>query len=200
MHISEGVLPGWMLVTGWALTAVGLALGLRQINERKLPLVALMSAVFFVASLVHLPIGVTSVHLLMNGLAGALLGWAAFPALFVALLFQAILFQFGGITVLGVNTFNMAFAAVVAYYLTRPFFKNPTKWKLIAAGVVAAAAGVFVAATFLSLELFLAGSSFRSTAVLAFVAHVPVFVVEAVVNAFVFLFLYKNAPELLEGK
>ncbi|ADU97486.1 cobalt transporter CbiM [Thermovibrio ammonificans] len=200
MHISEGVLPGWMLVTGWVLTAGGLALGLREINERKLPLVALLSATFFVASLVHLPIGVTSVHLLLNGLAGALLGWAVFPALFVALLFQAILFQFGGITVLGVNTFNMAFAGVVAYYLTRPFFRNPTKWKLVAAGVVAAFAGVFVAAFFLSVELYLAGSSFRSTAYLAFLAHIPVFVVEAIFNAFVFLFIYKNAPELLEAK
>ena len=46
-------------------------------------------------------------HLILNGLLGMLLGWAAFPSIFVALMLQAILFQYGGITVLGVNTFNM---------------------------------------------------------------------------------------------
>ena len=95
MHISEGVLPGWCLGVGWVLTAGGLYLGLRSINGEKIPRTALLSAAFFIASLIHVPIGVTSVHLLLNGLAGALLGWAVFPALFVALLFQAFLFQFG---------------------------------------------------------------------------------------------------------
>jgi len=128
MHISEGVLPGWVLVTGWALTAVGTYLGLRKINEKNLPLAALMSAVFFVASLIHVPLGPTSVHLLFNSLTGMLLGWAAFPVLLVALFLQAVLFQFGGITVLGVNTFNMAIGGVVAYYLCRPLLKRKIRF------------------------------------------------------------------------
>jgi len=199
MHISEGVLPGYQLLIGWGLTGIGLFVGLRKINEGNLPLVALLSSAFFVASLVHLPIGITSVHLLLNGLVGSLLGWAAFPALFVALLFQALLFQFGGITVLGVNTFNMATGAIVAYYITRPFLRKKKTWSLITAGVLAAVAGVFTAATLLSVELFLTGSSFKSTAELAFLAHIPVAIVEAVFNSFVFLYLAKNSPKLLEG-
>jgi len=200
MHISEGVLPGWLLAAGWGLTAAGLAVGLKKMEQRKLPLVALLSSVFFVASLIHIPVGITSVHLILNGLIGILLGWAAFPAIFVGLLFQALFFQFGGITVLGVNTFNMAAGALAAYYLTRPLLKNPSKGKLIAAGVVGAFAAIFTSALLLSLELLACGSSFKSTAALAFLAHLPVAAAEAVINSLVLLFLYKNAPELLEVK
>ncbi len=196
MHISEGVLPGWCLGVGWVLTAGGLYLGLRSIKGEKIPRTALLSAAFFIASLIHVPIGVTSVHLLLNGLAGALLGWAVFPALFVALLFQAILFQFGGITVLGVNTFNMAFPGVVAYYAVRPLLRRGTTGSLIAAGVLAALIGVFLAATFLSLELICIGSSFIKTAELAFLAHIPVAAVEAIINSFVFLYLKKSGIKL----
>ena len=196
MHISEGVLPGWCLITGWALTAAGLYIGLRSINGRKIPRTALLSAVFFVASLIHVPVGVTSVHLLLNGLAGALLGWAVFPALFVALLFQALLFQFGGITVLGVNTFNMAFPGVVAYYVVKPLLKKGTTGSLIAAGVLAALIGVFLSAAFVSAELMSIGSSFTKTAELAFLAHIPVAAIEMVINSSVFLYLKKSGIPL----
>ncbi|SMO66678.1 cobalt/nickel transport system permease protein [Balnearium lithotrophicum] len=196
MHISEGVLPGWLLVTGWGLTSVGLYLGFRNLEGEKIPRTALLSAVFFIASLIHVPVGVTSVHLLLNGLAGALLGWAVFPALFVALLFQAILFQFGGLTVLGVNTFNMAFPGVVAYYIVRPLLKKESYLYTVVAGVLAAFIGVFLAATFVSLELLATGSSFTKTAELAFLAHIPVFAVESVVNSFVFLYLKKSSISL----
>ncbi len=196
MHISEGVLPGWLLITGWGLTSVGLYLGFRNLEGEKIPKTALLSAVFFIASLIHVPVGVTSVHLLLNGLAGALLGWAVFPALFVALLFQAILFQFGGLTVLGVNTFNMAFPGVVAYYVVKPLLKKESYLYTVVAGVLAAFVGVFLAATLLSLELLSTGSSFTRTAELAFLAHIPVFTVESVINSFVFLYLKKSSINL----
>jgi len=56
---------------------------------------------------------------------------------------------------------------------------------------LAALIGVFGGAAFLSLELLAVGNSFSKTAELAFLAHVPVFVVEAFVNSFVFLYLKK---------
>jgi len=198
MHISEGVLPGWLLITGWGLTVAGLAIGLKKVEQTKLPLVALLSSVFFVASLIHVPVGITSVHLILNSIIGILVGWAAFPAIFIGLLFQALFFQFGGITVLGVNTLNMAAGALVAYYLTRPLLRNPTKEKLIAAGVVGAFSAIFTSALLLSLELLACGSSFKSTAILAFLAHLPVAAAESVINSMVLLFLHKNAPEFME--
>ncbi|MEO2082796.1 MAG: cobalt transporter CbiM [Desulfurobacteriaceae bacterium] len=196
MHISEGILPGWILTAGWGLTIAGTAAGLKKIDDRKIPLVALLSSVFFVASLIHIPVGITSVHLLTNGLAGMLLGWAAFPAMLVALFLQAVLFQFGGLTVLGVNTFNMALPGVIAHYLTRKItLKHPSL-----AGIIGATVGVFGGALLLSSELWLSGSSFKTTAKLAFLAHIPVAVTEAVIYAFIFNFLKRVLPEVLEVK
>ncbi len=198
MHISEGVLPGWMLISGWVLTAGGMAIGLKKLDYEKIPAAALLAAAFFVASLVHVPLGPTSVHLLLNGLAGILLGWVAFPVIFVGLLFQALLFQFGGITVLGVNTFNMAFPGVVAYYVCKPLLKKGGRKELIISGIIAALIGVMLAGIFVAIELFLTGQAFRETAELVLVAHIPVAAIEAVINSFVLLFLQKNAPEILK--
>ncbi len=70
---------------------------------------AVLSSVFFIASLIHVPVGPSAAHLILNGVCGLLLGWMAFPAILVGLALHALLFQFGGLTTLGVNTFNMAF-------------------------------------------------------------------------------------------
>jgi cobalt/nickel transport system permease protein len=102
-HIPDGVATIPVLAAGAAITVGGLAWGLRALSPERMPRVAVLSAVFFVASLIHLPVGPASVHLILNGLMGAVLGAAAFPAIVVALLLQAVLFGFGGLAVLGVN-------------------------------------------------------------------------------------------------
>ena len=115
MHISEGVLSAPVLITGAALTATAVGLGLKKMDYDRIPQVAILSSVFFVASLIHIPIGPANAHLVMNGLTGLLLGFSAFPAILVGLILQAILFQFGGITTLGINTFNIAFPALISF-------------------------------------------------------------------------------------
>ena len=124
MHISEGVLSAPVLIGGAALAVAGTAIGLKKIDYDRIMTVAILSAAFFVASLVHVPIGPGSAHLLLNGLLGLMLGWAAFPSILVALLLQAVLFQFGGLTVLGLNTFNMAAPAVFCFYVFRPLLEK----------------------------------------------------------------------------
>lgn len=119
MHISEGVLSPLVLGGGAAASALCLSIGLRRLDWDNLMTVALLASAFFVASLIHVPIGPVSAHLILNGLLGVLLGWASFPAIFVALLLQALLFQFGGLLVIGVNTFTMALPPVICFYLFR---------------------------------------------------------------------------------
>ena len=97
MHISEGVLSPPVLVTGAVLTAAGVALGLRKMENEKIPLVAVLTSAFFVASLIRVPVGPSAVHLVLNGLLGLILGWAAVPAILVGVALQALLFQFGGL-------------------------------------------------------------------------------------------------------
>ncbi|OMH39845.1 cobalt transporter CbiM [Desulfurobacterium indicum] len=200
MHISEGVLPGWMLLTGWGLTAIGTAIGLKQLDNKKIPAAALLAAAFFVASLIHVPIGPTSVHLILNGLVGLLTGWGTFPILLVGLFLQAILFQFGGITVLGVNTFNMAFPAIIAYYLCRRLLKSNKNFTIALAGVIAAFVSIMGAGILVATELYLTGQQFKSAAELVLLAHIPVAIIESIINIFVLLFIKKSMPELLGGK
>ena len=112
MHISEGVLSGPVLISGIVLAATCTAIGLKKLDYDRIPRAAILSASFFVASLIHVPVGPSSVHLILNGIVGLILGWGAFPVILVALTLQAMLFQFGGITTLGVNTMIMALPAV----------------------------------------------------------------------------------------
>ena len=132
MHIHEAVLAGSpegiaVLSIGAAGAAVGTYLGLRKLDYERVPQVALLSAAFFVVSLIHVPLGGTSVHLVLNGLIGLVLGWTAFPALLVALLLQAVMCQHGGLLALGLNTLSMALPGVVAYCL----FHRAVMWRSV---------------------------------------------------------------------
>ena len=197
MHISEGILSLPILLTGAVVTAGGVALGLRRLTAPHIPETALLSAAFFVASLVHVPLGPSSVHLVLNGLLGLLLGPVAFPAILVGLFLQAVLFQFGGLTTLGVNTMNMALPAVLVWLLFSPLVRGErlVPWASFAAGALAVAlSGLMVAA-----ELALSGESFSAAARLVLAAHLPVMVVEGLVTGFIVGFLKKVRPEMLAG-
>jgi len=72
MHISEGILSAPVLLTGAALAVAGVAVGLKRLPPERMPQAAILSSAFFVASLVHVPVGFTSAHLILNGLLGAI--------------------------------------------------------------------------------------------------------------------------------
>ncbi len=195
MHISEGVLSPAILGLGAALTAVGTAIGLRRLDYDRLMTVAILAAAFFVGSLIHVPIGPSNAHLILNGLLGAILGWAAFPAILVGLMLQAILFQYGGITVLGVNTFNMAFPAVLGFYLLRPAMVGSGRARSVAA-FCCGALSVAGAGLLTALSLAFTAEGFLRAAQLLFLAHVPVMVVEGVVTVLAVSFLIRVRPEV----
>jgi cobalt/nickel transport system permease protein len=198
MHISEGVLSGPVLITGAVLAAGGVAAGLRRMEPDRVPAVALLSSAFFVGSLIHVPVGPVSMHLVLNGLAGLVLGWMAFPALLVGLALQAVLFQFGGLTTLGINTLNMALPAVVVSYLFRPFRRSASRAVVFAAAACAGALAVLLSGLLIAASLVSTGEQFWAVAQLALVAHIPVMVLEAVLTGFCVLFLRKVKPELLD--
>jgi len=198
MHISEGVLSAPVLIAGAVLSAGGVAIGLRKMSYDKIPQVAVLSSAFFVASLIHIPLGPSSTHLVMNGLLGILLGWMAFPSILVALSLQALLFQFGGFTVLGVNTLVMAAPALLAYILFSPLVKSAMAPLVSAGGFLAGVTGIFFGALLVALALISTGESFRNVSMAIIIAHIPVMIIEGVVTAFCVLFLRKVKPEILE--
>ncbi len=197
MHISEGVLSAPVLLSGGVLTAVGTILGLRRLAHETIMPAALLSSVFFTASLVHVPLGPGSVHLVLNGLVGLVLGWACFPALLVALLLQAIFFQFGGLTVLGVNTLTVALPALICHYLARPWMDKKGLSRAVLAFAVGALS-ILLTSLLMALFLTLSDAGFVSTAQVILVAYIPLMLIEGCITLFAVSFLAKVQPQILQ--
>jgi len=195
MHISEGVLSAPVLASGAVLTTIGLYLGFKNLKNEDFPKTAVLSSTFFVASLIHIPIGPTSAHLILNGLTGILLGWGAFPAIFLGLLLQALLFQFGGLTTLGVNTFNMAMPAVISFYLFKPLLKKEKT--TFFGGFLSGFFSVMLGAIFVSIALYTTEKSFLNVARALIGVHVPIAFIEGFITGVVVLYLKKLKPEVL---
>jgi cobalt/nickel transport system permease protein len=198
MHISEGVLSPPVLATGAALAVVGTAIGLKKLDYEAIPRVAILSAAFFVASLIHVPIGPVAEHLVLNGLMGMLLGWMAVPAILIALFLQALLFQFGGLTVLGVNTVTMAAPAVICFYAYRGILRRQGAIAAVAA-FACGATGIILSGLLVAVALLSTGQAFLQVAELVLVAHIPIMIIEGIITLFIFQFLKKVRPEMLEG-
>ena len=199
MHISEGVLSAPVLVAGAGVTASATYIGLKKVKEANIPLVGVLSSAFFVASLIHVPLGPTSVHLLFNGINGIILGWMSFPSLLVALFLQAVLFQFGGLTTLGVNTMNMALPAVLSRYLFLKLLQSDKKAVVAVAASLVAVLSVAGAGLLVAMDLWLTGQAFTSIAKLVLVAHIPIMAIEGIVTPIIILFIRKVQPAILEG-
>jgi cobalt/nickel transport system permease protein len=196
-HIPDGVLGAPVLVTGAAVSAGLLAVGLRRLDYEALPQAAVLSAAFFVSSLISVPLGPSSVHLLLNGLMGVLLGWTAVPALFVALVLQAAFFGYGGVLVLGVNTMNMALPALVCAVALRPLLARAGRRGILFVGAAAGALGVLLTAALVAMGLGLSGEPFLPAAKAVLLLYVPLALLEALVTATVLSFLRRVAPEVL---
>lgn len=199
MHIVDGVLSAPVLIGGAAVCAGGLALGLRRLQPEQMPLAGLLAAVFFVASFIHVPVGPSSVHLVMNGLAGLLLGWAAFPVMFVGLVLQALMFGYGGITVLGVNAVNIALPAVLLGLVLRPLVLNSSCTVAVSSAVTAGGLAIALTALMVGLSLAFSGEAFVLAAKIAFIAHLPVMLIEAAVTGVAVWFIVQVKPDLLRA-
>lgn len=197
-HIPDGVLSAPVLIGAAAATAVGVAIALKRLEYDRIPQTAVLTAVFFVASLVHIPIGPTSVHPLLSGLMGLVLGWAAVPAILVGLVLQAAFFGFGGITVLGVNTFNIALPALVIAAVIGPLLRtavSPTRVALL--GALAGAVGVVLTAVLVCLSLGFSAPEYRPALTIVLASYAPLAAVEAALTAAAVSLLLRVKPELL---
>ncbi len=211
MHIPDGILPTVVSVAGYATAGAATWHSLRKINQKEnpqegVPKASLLTAAFFVASWIHIPVPPTSVHLVLNGLMGAALGYYAFPAILIGLFFQAVMFQHGGLTTLGVNATVIGIPALLSYYLFRlrkVAGKESRAWTGVLA-FVAGSGGVGISAL-ISLLLLIttipssvdAGAERASICALT-LAHVPLMALEGAFTTLVALFLQRVRPELLE--
>ncbi len=197
-HIPDGILSAPVLIGGGVIAAAGVGLGLRHLDDRLIPRAGILAAAIFVGSLISVPVGPSSVHLLLTGLMGIMLGVVTFPAVLVVLLLQALLFGFGGLTTLGVNTVNIALPGVVFAALLGPAIRdagNATK-RAVLAGLVGALSvagtGLLVAAS-----LALSSSDYTPVASVLIATYVPLMIGEAFITAAIVGFLARVQPDAL---
>lgn len=196
MHIVDGALSNPVVIAGAVAAVGGIAMGLRSLPLERIPAAGVLSASFFVASLIHVPIGPSSVHLILNGLAGLVLGWAAFPALFVGLLLQAVFFGFGGLTVLGVNAVNIALPAVLVGLAFRPLVVRGSPVHGAIWGGIGGALAIALTTLAVAVSLMLSGDEFILAAKLVFFSHIPVMVIEGLLSAAAIFLARRVKPEL----
>lgn len=210
MHIPDGMLPVAVIAGGYVATGALTWYSIRKVNQlenpqAEIPKVALLTAAFFVSSSIHIPVPPTSVHLLLSGLMGALLGWFAMPAIVIGLVLQAIMFGHGGITTIGVNALVLGVPALLAHFLFQ-WFKGDgsSRWRLISAGILAGAVGVGVTVliffslliNFISADLIDPAAERRAIIGLA-LAHLPLLFIEGGMTGMLIGYLARVKPELI---
>lgn len=199
MHIADGALSIVPLTAANVVGIAGTVYGLKRLPWERLPEAAMLGSAFFVASLIHVPVGPTSSHLVLNGLAGLLLGWAAFPVVLVGLTLQFFFFHFGGLTTLGANAFCIAAPGVFWGILGRSLIRSRSASSVgpVAAGFVAGFGGVLTSAALVATLLLWSDPALRLTATALFGIHLPLALAEGVVTALVVRFLLHADPALL---
>ena len=181
-------------VIGFCLTACLLMWSAYGMADEEIGRVGVVAAAFFVATLVHFPTGVGSVHLLLNGVAGVILGRRAPLALIVGLLLQALLFAHGSLMSLGVNAVVYCLPALLVRPILMATRRLPAFWRGCVVGGVVALLTVIGSA----LALRFGGElSVQAAAPVALAMNLPVVGVEAVVVGFVVSYLSVARPEWL---
>jgi cobalt/nickel transport system permease protein len=196
MHISEGILEPQILAAGAVVGAGLLVYSIWRLRNDEIPKISAFGALFFLASFIHIPIGPTSVHLIMSGLVGAFVARRAPAAIFSGLLLQGLLFGYGGLTTLGVNLTIIATPALIGWALFALSLraKGAVQYALMfGVGFVSVACG----AALLALTLALNGEGFVTAAQIALAAHVPIMIIEGLITTFALIFIRTVKPQLL---
>ena len=193
VHLGAVLTPA-ASAAGFALLVPLLAWSIRGVTDDEIGRLGVMSAAFFVASQVHFPTGAGSVHLLLNGVAGVVLGGRAPIALTVGLVLQALLFAHGSLASLGANAVVYCFPAILA----RPLLDITRRLPAFPRGATVGAAVALLTIAGSAATLALGGEdSVRAAAPLALAFNLPVVVVEAVAVGFLVSYLSMARPEML---
>jgi cobalt/nickel transport system permease protein len=205
MHIPDNFLTLAVSLLCWLITISLLALAIRKTNqalgEKQVPLMGIMAAFIFAAQMLNFPVaGGTSGHLLGGALAAIVLGpWAAMLVMTAVIAVQGLLFQDGGLVVMGANILNMGLlTAIVGYGLYRIVSQSHTTAKLAVAGV-AAWLSVMTAALSTALQLWLSGTAKLELVVPAMLGiHTLIGIGEALITVAALAFIFRTRPDLLD--
>ncbi|WP_026672035.1 CbiM family transporter [Alkalihalobacterium bogoriense] len=200
MHIADGVLDVFVVIPT-TIGAIGLlAYSLKGTKEEEIPKISLLTGAFFVSSLINIPIGPTSIHPVLGGFLGLVLGRRAPIGIFIGLILQAVLFQHGGVTTLGANMLLMSMPALLIYWANT----WTKKWSYFVKGFTAGFFAICSGMLLLILLLLLSDERYSmgtfSVIHFVFIAYFPLAIFEGVLTGFAVKHLHSMRPSLFEEK
>jgi len=213
MHMADALLSPAVGLTMLAVSAASVAYTVKKLDredveEKRLPYMAVLGAFVFAAQMINFTIPLTgsSGHLGGGVLLAALLGpGPAYLTISAVLIIQALFFADGGLLALGCNLFNMGVLPCLLVYplLFRPLLnKGVTAGRLSVAAVLAAIVALQAGAFAVVLETLLSGVTalpFDAFLLLMQPIHLAIGAVEGLVTAAILGFVWKLRPELLEA-
>lgn len=211
MHVPDGILPPEAWIGAYVVAGVITAVSLKKINQQEdpraaVPKAAMMTAAFFVASSIFLPLPppMTSAHLILSGTMGVILGWYAFPSILIGLVLQAIVFGHGGITTLGANALIMGLPALISFALFQTakahIHKRATSLTI---GFFAGFSGVAIAAVIFygfvigTLPAGIDREAEINATIILCLSHIPVAILEGIFTVYLINYLRRTKPELM---
>ena len=204
LHIPDNFLSVLISAICWGITIITLYFAISKTNqslgEKQVPLMGVMAAFIFAAQMINFPVfGGTSGHLLGGALAAIVLGpWASMLVMSAVIAVQALLFQDGGLVVMGANILNMGLVtAAIGYGLYRSVSGNSKNVKLGMSGF-AAWLSVMAGALLTALQLWLSGTSQLNVVIPAMLGiHALIGVGEALITVAALSFIMQTRPDLL---
>lgn len=210
MHIPDGFVPPSICIAGYAITGGVTWYSLQQIKkdsnpQKKIPRASLFTAAFFVASLIHIPLPPASIHLVLNGMMGAILGYYSFLAILIGLFFQTVMFQHGGLSTLGINAVIMGIPALFAYHIFHINNRSNTRKKIwtqilafcAGAGSLILSATLFTVIIITNITSELDAQTEINAIYLSLISYVIQAIIEGAFTVMLISFLEQVKPEIL---
>lgn len=209
MHIPDGFLSIFVSFVAWIISIAMVAVAIhrvgKELGERQVPMMGVLAAAIFAGQMLNFAVaGGTSGHLMGSALATILMGpWAAILIMTSVVSIQALIFQDGGLIVLGANIFNMAILGVaVAYLVYRSGLKiiGNTRRGVLVSGFSAAWISIFIAALSVALQLALSGTSPVRLAIPAMAGvHALIGIGEGLITVGALVFLMSVRPGVIRS-
>ena len=210
MHIPDGFLSIPVSIILWIISIIVIAISLKRVNqdldERKIPMMGVLAAAIFAGQMLNFTVvGGTSGHLVGAALATILLGpWAAILVMTSVIAIQGLIFQDGGLVVMGANILNMGIIGVaVSYfvYTTVRRVAGDRRWGIFVGGFAAAWFAVVISSIATALELAISGTSPANIAVPAMAGiHALIGIGEGLITVGALVLIYATRPDFLKVK
>lgn len=200
VHLADGQISMVPISLAWILCLLVLLATCRKLSEDEAPGVALFAGVFFLGSLLSIPVPAgPKTHLLLTGMVGMMLGARAFPAILMGCAMQALLFAHGGPTSIAMNALVMGLPAVLVGSIGRRMVAHAGKPGMVrligfATGVSAAILTILIHAWVL---LVWGQGSWATSALVLVAINLPLMLIEGFVSAAVVGLVWRARPGML---